>query len=289
MGPVFRTSSGRRVGVHEHDHGTRRTVVLCHPTGGSGAVDPDPALSAARGIRLLAVDRPGYGRSDPLARADDSAVEQAAADLAEVLDARDAREVGLVGWGEGGWTAAALAAARPELVYRLVLVATPALDTALPYLPPELRAAARGPQDPALVADAIRGVLGFTSSVPEAAAVVRVLHRSSADDAVLERPGAREALATMVDAAYAHGDAGVLADLLEALARPPAIDPETIRAKTLLLYGQNDPAVPPRHATWWKKRLPHSRIEITPRAGHLLLFGMWSRTLSHLAPKTTTN
>ena len=41
-------------------------VVLCHPAPGSRTLDPDPAATAAAGVRLVSLDRPGYGGSSPV-------------------------------------------------------------------------------------------------------------------------------------------------------------------------------------------------------------------------------
>jgi pimeloyl-ACP methyl ester carboxylesterase len=59
--------NGRRVAVHRlADGDTGRTVVPCHPVPGSAIFDPDPEQTYARGVTLLAVDRPGYGLSDAM-------------------------------------------------------------------------------------------------------------------------------------------------------------------------------------------------------------------------------
>ena len=97
---------GRQVAVREITGGGR-VVVLCHPAAGRGDLDPDPVQTAARNVRLIGVDWPASG--------------QAAADLAEVLDAKGLGPVGVVGWSAAGLTAAALAARRPDLVSRLVI------------------------------------------------------------------------------------------------------------------------------------------------------------------------
>src|SRR5918997_3625352 len=64
---VTLSRNGRTVAVHDltPDAPTDAPVVLlCHAAPGSGAFDPDPETTAARGVRLLALDRPGYGGSD---------------------------------------------------------------------------------------------------------------------------------------------------------------------------------------------------------------------------------
>jgi len=39
-------------------------------------------------------------------------------------------------------------------------------------------------------------------------------------------------------------------------------------------------------ARWWKKQIPHTRVEMCPGLGHDLLAARWLRVLSRLAPDT---
>ncbi len=109
---------------------------LCCATPRPGREPWIPGLAAtwSRNVTLLAVDRPGYGGSDPMRAGAWATVVSAAEDLRHVLAERGETQVGLVGWGEGGWSALALAAQVPGLVHRLVLIGTPAPDESLPYL-----------------------------------------------------------------------------------------------------------------------------------------------------------
>lgn len=59
---------------------------------------------------------------------------------------------------------------------------------------------------------------------------------------------------------------------------------EAVAAKTLLLFGSDDPRTGSRHGRSWKKRLATARLEMVPEGGHDLLVPMWSRVLSHLTP-----
>lgn len=61
-------------------------------------------------------------------------------------------------------------------------------------------------------------------------------------------------------------------------------DLDDVAAKTLLLFGAKDPLTGSRHGSWWQKRLPDARLEMSPQGGHELLMPMWKRILSHLAP-----
>ena len=73
-------------------------------------------------FRCLRYDKRGHGLSD--ATPGPYAMEELAADLARLLDARGARKAVVCGLSIGGMIAQALAAARPDLVRGLVLMDT---------------------------------------------------------------------------------------------------------------------------------------------------------------------
>ena len=109
-------------------------VVLLHRSPGSRLLDPDPGATAAAGVRLICVDRPGYGATDPVSAPTRAA---AADDLEAVVAALDLADVALVGWSGGGQFAVE-AAARPGARARsLTLLATPAPHHEVPWLLPD--------------------------------------------------------------------------------------------------------------------------------------------------------
>ena len=93
-----------------------RVVLFCHAAPGDGSFDPDPAVTAAHGVRLVAPDRPGYGGSDPVGEDEFATVDGAADDAAALLDELrgPGATAGVAGWSNGGWVALALAARRPD-------------------------------------------------------------------------------------------------------------------------------------------------------------------------------
>ena len=97
-------------------------VVLHHAAPGSRRFDPDPAATAAAGVRLVTIDRAGYGGSDPLPAGTVPTIPGYAADAAAVLDHLGVTSAVVAGWSAGGRVAAALAAARPELVAALFII-----------------------------------------------------------------------------------------------------------------------------------------------------------------------
>jgi pimeloyl-ACP methyl ester carboxylesterase len=284
---LVEVGSGRRVAVHRLAEGdSGRVVVFSHIAPGAGTLDPDPAQTWARGVTLLGIDRPGYGKSDPLPDDQWATVSSAAADLAAVLDRLGETKVGAVGWSAGGRVALALAARRPDLVDRVVVFGTPAPHEEVPWIPGDVQAmldALRG-----LPPEAVHATMKeqFAPLIAHGGmeAVLGLLGVSPADDAALSRPGVRERLAAMLEAAFAQGLSGNVADVAGYTLQPWGFEPQAVKAKTLLLYGSRDPVAGSAHARWWKERIPDSRVEMVPGAGHMLVFPMWERALSHLAP-----
>jgi pimeloyl-ACP methyl ester carboxylesterase len=250
--------------------------------------DPDPDATRDRGVTLLAVDRPGYGASDPIESGAWSTVAQAADDLGELLRDRVAGPVGVVGWSAGGRVALALAARHAALVTRVAVIATPAPNEHVPWIPAEhqhmIDAVRHEPPDE------VHRDLGavFASMVPgdpAARTALDLLSVTDADDSTaLARPGARARLGEMLRAAFAQGAVGLTADVAGYTMRPWGFAPEEVTAKTLLIFGAADPVAGSRHGRWWQRALPDARLEMAPGAGHLVIVPLWGRVLRHLAP-----
>ena len=131
--PLFATVSYLRSG---DNRGAR--VILVHGTPGSATAWSDYVLSPPPGVEVLALDRPGFGRSGP-AGAMPSLADQAAAVLA--LMPVDGRPVLLLGHSLGGPIVARVAADHPDRVAGLVLLAA-SLDPALEAIHPMQHVAA---------------------------------------------------------------------------------------------------------------------------------------------------
>lgn len=298
---TFTLRSGRRVGVTTlGDPVAERVVVFCHPAPGSSVFDPDPDESANRDVHIVALDRPGYGASDPWPFGMWPSIVRAADDIAEYI--RDMKrfevtigvvrppKIGIAGWSAGGRVALAVAARHPDLVDRVAVVATPAPNEAVPWIPPELQKLSdelgRQSADSALSrlsamlqgqADAVRAADG-EGSVP-----LDLLGAGPVDESALERRGLHDRLGRMLIDAYRQGPGGVAGDILSYTARPWGFEPADVQAQTLIVAGQADPIAGHAHAAWYQRAIPDARMEVVPGAGHLVVAQAWGRVLEHLA------
>ncbi|MFF1634639.1 alpha/beta fold hydrolase [Leifsonia sp. NPDC058248] len=303
---MFTLASGRAIGVTATGNpAAERIVVFCHPAPGSSMFDPDPTVSSTRDVHIVAIDRPGYGASEPLAPGTWPSIPRYADDIAEYLRAisRDEtelgvgrpRSVGIVGWSAGGRVALAFAARHPELTERVAIVATPAPDEAVPWIEPRLTQLSE--KLGALPPDEAQGQLTEMLE-PQAQAVAAadqddevpldLLGASEVDREALRRPGARDRLGRMLRDAYRQGPGGVAADILSYTTRPWGFDFADVAAKTLIVNGQGDALAGNAHATWYRRALPDARVEMVPGVGHMVIVPAWGEVLSHLAPGTLT-
>ena len=208
--------------------GKGEPVVLVHGLSGSTRWWSRNVSAIAERYRIYLVDLPGFGTMRSLRRW--FVLAETATWLSEWMEAAGLERAHLVGHSMGGYISIRLAARRPELVRRLVLVApagVPAERSMLGHLVPLLLAAhyATPAFMPVLVRDAMR--MGPTT-----------LWRAARD---LLTEDVRE-------------------------------DLRNIEASTLLVWGENDPLIPPAVGDLLREEIPNSRLLLLQRAGHVPMF-----------------
>jgi pimeloyl-ACP methyl ester carboxylesterase len=266
-GTRIRAASGRMMGLFgAGDPIADRLVLMCHPTPGSATFDPDPVVTERWGLHLAAIDRPGYGATDPFDDPAEASMREVVEDLASFLQETmrtadrvsnaDFTKVGLIGWGTGAAVAASLAERHPERIDRLAIVSAPAERD----IPKAARRALIAPQS------------------------IEALHVETADPALESRLGLRNRLERMIDEAYRQGKAGIEADRYLMADASWSRELGSIRAETALFYGQQDAFADGDDAGWWRQQIPGARLHLTPGAGHLVLATEWEAILQHVAP-----
>ncbi len=255
--------AGRRVevapgvGVNVLDSGSAGPpIVLVHGHPGS-AYDWAPLARelAARGHRVIAYDRVGYGRSD--ARTNGAwTVESNARELRGLLDAEDLRDVVLVGWSYGGGTAIVATREDPSRVSHLVLVGSVGAGVedrdAPPPLVMEFMAAfglpwlARVPPLDRRVRAAFIGVAFAPEPVSEGAPDLMAAN--------FARPHTLESFRSE------GRDLGGEADL----------DPGAIERPILVVHGDGDRLVPLAVAEGLHRQARERELWVVPGGGHAL-------------------
>lgn len=248
------------------------TVVWHHGTPNIGE-PPAPLLeaSAARGIRWLGFDRPGYGGSSPV---DDWSIADAARLAALVADAAVVETFAAVGHSGGGPHALACAALLGDRVTAAVAIAGLApfgaegLDWFAGMHPggeAELRAAVEG------------------------ASPLHVLLEATDFDPEMFTPSDHAALAGdwrwfngIAAAGVAHGLGGMVSDDV-AYVSPWGFDLGGIAARALLVHGADDRIVPVAHGRWNASAIPDAELWERPSQGHLSVMNAGVEILDWLA------
>ena len=233
-----------RLAVYERGAGT--SVVLLHAWGETHrSFDRFLELLPA-GLHVVVPDQRGAGDSDKPTTG--YRLEDAAADVAGMLDALDIPAAWMVGSSSGGYVAQQLALALPSRVLGLVLVGAPrSLAGRDPF--GEILAAFHDPVTPEDI-EALNEGLELPPAIPRDFLDVQ-------DAAAL----------TIPRHVWIAGYRG----LIEAV---PPTQTGTIRVPTLLLSGADDELLGSAEAAELAASIPGSRHRVYPKTGHFVL---WER------------
>jgi pimeloyl-ACP methyl ester carboxylesterase len=284
VGPIadeaLRLEDGRLLAWAEWGDPQGAPVLFLHCSPGSRMFCPDGQATEAAGIRLITVDRPGYGRSDASSR---PTILGFANDLGRLIDHLWLGRISVVGWSGGGQYAAGCAALLGERVDRLVLACSPAPDDDVPWLPDAVRRLAhRARTDPGGALQSARQAGQRFVDQPERAGDG---WNAPADIIVRSRPGVNEALLSMWREAFRTGADGFAADLV-AGSTAWLFDASDVRARAHLFYGEDDRVVGLAHAHWWSAALPSAELSVVRHTGHLVPLVAWPDILKVAAGST---
>jgi pimeloyl-ACP methyl ester carboxylesterase len=274
---VLRLADGRLLAWAEWGDPRGAPVVFLHPSPGSRMFCPDLEATAVAGVRLITVDRPGYGGSDPVA---DPTLSGFATDLARLVDHLWLGQFPLVGWSGGGQYAAACAAQLGERVTTLALVATPAPDGEVPWLSPSARALGRLAADEPQ--EALAAATGLKAPLVADPHLAGERWDSPSDITTRRRPEVERALLDMWREGLRNGAQGMAADLV-AGSRPWTFAPTDTTAPVRLFYGDDDVVVGLKHGQWWEHNLPNAKLTVI-KGGHLIPFVAWPDILRAVQP-----
>ncbi len=239
-------------------------------------VAPADAAARAHGLRLIAPDRPGIGRSDPKAG---HTVAGWADDVGDLMDHLGVDHFATVGWSFGGAFAQAVAHGQAHRVDHLTLVAS--------VIPPDWP----GMQDEIDRMDRVFHALThhrlgrFTER-----SILHLMSLSArhAPKAFGRSAGVDAAHAEVVAAAIAEGTAngaGVVTEY-QVVNAPWGFDPSQIAVPTHVWQGDADDLVPPDWGHRLHDAIDGSTLTVVPGASHFLWYDHWDDLFASITAAT---
>ena len=281
---ALRLSDGRQLAYAEYGDPSGSPVILFHGNPSSrlswGLIPGSPFRPD---LRLIAPDRPGFGRSDfqPSRQLLDWPD-----DVCELADALGLRHFAVLGVSGGGPAALACAWKIPERLSVVGVVSSPCPTDA----PGVTEGMSRTNQTLFLLAKhapvLVRLNMAFLAYLARRDCLVErlVYKMADVDKALVQRPEIRHYLAAGFAEALRQGGAGSALELVINHARPWGFPLEDIEIGVHLWQGEEDPSVPPAMGRYLAQAIPNCEATFIPDAGHLWIVDHVGEVLDALVP-----
>jgi Predicted hydrolases or acyltransferases (alpha/beta hydrolase superfamily) len=226
------------------------------------------AIAQRVGIRLLALDRPGVGGSDPVPG---RTLLSWADDVAAFAHSLKLGRFALFGYSIGaGSTLACLHRLRDRLTAAAIVSgAGPAQVPGLAdgRAKDVARVLHFARHYPRITGQILRFMKWGTKS-PEKMIAASGRGMPAADRAIADRPSAAAPFAAFIADAMRNGTDGVRDDM-RLVASPWGFEPEQSDVPVMIWHGDADTNVPVAAATWLAARLPNASLTLVPGGGHI--------------------
>lgn len=271
-------SDGRRLGYAEYGVPQGIPVLFLHGAPGSSHVHADMAeIAAQRGVRLIAVDRPGYGLSTTR---HDRTFLNWADDIAALMDRLEIEDFSIIGFSGGTPYALVCAFSMPSRVQKIALVATlapldvPGVMEGISPMSSGLYALAQ--TNPAELRTT------FAALAPTSQALLDTVTASVGD---WDKKVLIDHTAELIPE-YAHmlsnGTEGAASDYI-LFAGNWGFPIAEIKTEVHLWSGTIDQNTPPAMAHHLASQLANSHTHVLQNEGHFVLYGHWDEILKSVA------
>jgi len=272
---------GRTLAYAEWGDRSGRPVLLFHGMPGSRLLCPDREATESAGVRLITLDRPGYGRSDPHPG---RTLLDSTNDIRELADHLGLPAISIIGWSSGGPHALACVRGIPDRVTAVGLAASPGPWTEAPAiwdsLAPAVRALVeRRIADPDEALPAIRKRLQWYADDPDSIFRGAGANAEQPDDRLLADPEVLEPMLTWLREGARQGTAGYVEDWIAELG-PWGFRLDEVTRPTFIWWGEEDDLTPRVHTDALASGLPGAHVVVYPGEGHLAPVTHWAEMLA---------
>jgi len=272
---------GRLLGYAEYGDPDASPLLFFHGTPGSRYLGPDSdRIARQAGIRVIALERPGYGLSDDHRG---YRVSDWPSDAAIAASSLGLQRFAVAGHSGGAPYALACAALLGERVTSVTLVSPGGPEGDLAASSSMERRIMRWSRNGrSRRVELLASVAGFFLRRFPGFAVSRIPGES--DRRLLRDPAARATVVGHLQESFRHGSHG-FADDYAALARPWGFDLSSVEVAVTIWQGEDDRLVAPSTALALARKLPNASTTLVPNTGHLLIFEQSAEILASI-PRT---
>ena len=266
---IVRLHDARAISVRSGGDPDGFPLLALHGTPGSRLkFDGLGAACASSGVRVLAVDRWGYGATLPHARPSLAAF---AADMAALADALDIDRFAVLGVSGGGPFAAAVAAMLGDRVAALALVAPvgPMVGCPREFAPGLVHAVCLQalPLVPGLMGLSFGALKAALAVSPQLGLRLVMARAPRPDREIIADPESMASMAGALAEGMRAGVDGAVTDMA-LFAAAWDVDAERILARSKLWIGLQDANVPLGPARWLASLIRNCEVEECPGEGH---------------------
>lgn len=271
---IFQLSDRRSLAYAEYGDPTGFPVFLFHGLPGSrlswGLIPGNPFPP---GLRIIAPDRPGYGKSDPKPG---RTMLDWPEDIAALANELKLEQFAIVGVSGGGPVALACAWKMLERITSVGVVACPA-PTNAPGVFEGMSKTNRFFMNlawylPWLSKLNVRLLISVIRRNPERYIDTMQYKMHNVDKAILARPEIHDLLVKDFTEALHNGGQGMVADMDINHGRPWGFPLDKIKTKVYFWICEMDQSVPLAMGKYLSESVPNSKTLLIPNAGHLWIF-----------------
>ena len=278
---------GRRLGFAEYGDPAGSPVMLFHDLWGNRTLrHPDDSILTRLGIRLIGMDRPGFGLST---RKPGRSFMDVVDDTMLLAKALKIDRFAVLGYSAGGPYALACACRFPQIITRCAVVCSlPPMDNPQgfqainPYYS-RLFQLAGGTES--LFRLLMRGFF-WIDSQREAAQYIREFAAAmpKADQQILQNLGVQSLRRDMWDEIRRSGS-DAFVDEMVTLVKSWGFHLQSIQIPVDIWWGESDAFSAPMVGKRMQNFIPNASLRLEPQTGHLILFSHWQAILETLTAR----